>query len=118
MAKNSLLFLSLAMIMAACATKEEGKEENFGDRLYADIVNLSDTYADSLSNASDSTAKERLFKAYNRKLDSINMVYPPETDLQMSHEQNEVLYRKIMKVREEWLAELPDSLPKDTIIED
>lgn len=107
------------LIAASCSTQvAEKKEEDLSAKLYAEYKALAEAYADSLKNASDSSAAGRLLNAYDARLYALMMKYPPETDAQFSESQNDTLFqitRQILQYQSRAIKGRPDTIAAPSV---
>lgn len=90
-------------------------------------MQLLNTYIDSIENCTDSLTLQNLRRNFDNKITSLNFEFPPDTDLDMSEEENDsliVLYKKMKSsilhrdsviMRKIPLDSLSSNLVKDTL---
>lgn len=91
----SFVFLS---VFASCKQKEEktGKEIPF--QLFQESVLTLIEYGDKISLAKDSMEVDSLEELYEKRITDINFSFPPDTDLKLSPQENDSLYKLILDI--------------------
>lgn len=93
---TSLLFFS-------CHKKEETDNNVEAEILFENSIELIKDYTYQIKNASDSAQIDSLSKTLEKKITEINFSVPPQTDLKLSEEENDSIFKlmKIMKTEQE-----------------
>lgn len=122
------IILSMIFFFISCAKKEQFSLREQASSLYKESCELLELYTDSMSIAKDSLAVEGLEFRLDDKLAKINFRYPPNTDLEISEDENSNIIKltdRYVSIRDSLLYRfahpvelLPDSLlnASDTIV--
>ncbi len=85
--------LMLALIASAgCGKSDDNSARIEADALYRNVVSLTRKYTDSLRLAKDSTTVNGLMLRYEAAIARLNMDAPPETDFNLTEDQNDTIH--------------------------
>lgn len=85
--------LMLALIASAgCGKSDDNSARLEAEALYRNVVNLTRKYTDSLRQAKDSTMVNGLMLRYEAAIARLNMDAPPETDFNLTEDQNDTIH--------------------------
>lgn len=112
-----ILFVAiLATVLSGCSEKAPTPQQEAVPGLYSGTIKILHSYNDSLSRANDSATVLRLMDNLLVKLTRLNFELPPNTDLELSEDENDTIYKltsKIIALRDKRLSSLSrDSLAK------
>lgn len=111
-------------VLLSCHGKPEHENNEAARQLFLKSKHLTEEYIDSLEHAKDSTSINRMVENFNVKLTTVNYQFPPDTDLDLTEEENDSLIRMFNRVettvakRLKGFAEkeTTDSISKDSIV--
>ncbi len=107
------------LLTVGCKEKAPSPQELAAPDLFSGVTGTLAAYTDSLMKAPDSLAVERLMEHLTDKLTKVNFNQPANTDLALSEDENDSIYKltsKLMSARADRLEALSkDSLPADTL---
>lgn len=66
-------------------------------QLFAKSKALIELYTDSVKNVADSASFLRMINAFDNKLSKVNFQFPPDTDLDLTFEENDTIIRMLDK---------------------
>lgn len=115
------LLITIPFLLAACSGKESNKQAEDAQNLFAQTLQISKTYTDSLLRAKDSTAVLSLSKRLEERLADLNFSFPPDTQLFISEGENDTLIAisdRFVFLRDSLLHRFAHPLPKDTLPKD
>lgn len=119
--RNLLILLFVIITLSNCSGDEKTNKVNLSHELYNQSIALTKAYIDTLKRTPDSVNVSALMHRYEEQLTAINMKFPPGTDMNMSPDRNENLYRltqTLTKLRRKHPGSMDpyvDSLKNDTI---
>lgn len=123
LAAFATLGMSLSLLCACNGNKNHDNNEA-ARQLFLKSKHLTEEYIDSIQHAADSLAVSRMVENFNVKLTTVNYQFPPDTDLDLTEEENDSLIRMFTRFgatvekRLKGFApkkESPDSIAKDSI---
>lgn len=82
---------SILYLASACGHEEGSSARPEATDLYSRTVSITRGYISKIESASDSATIDSLFSRYRDEIDSINYLYPPETDYHMNEGQNDTI---------------------------
>ena len=89
----SICTLSLLPCFTFCAEKNKEVKERASTLLFSEISQLYKTYTDSVE-TSNSIEEINFYKEnFEKKITDINYSYPPNTDLEMTEEENDSIIK-------------------------
>lgn len=108
-------------LFTSCRNNDKRIDHTVADQLFAKSVKLIELYTDSIANASDSASFNRMVKDFDEKIAKVNFQFPANTDLQMTHDENDSIIHmldRLVKTRKDKEKALcsKDSLDKDSTI--
>lgn len=112
--------LALSLGIFSCKSDKNESERNAAVELYSLTCEVANSYIDSLSNAKDSIEVNRLFEAFDARIDEINMSVRPDTDYELSEDENDTIAQlldRISEVRSERLKALRSSGLTPTVMD-
>ena len=124
--KNFIISATSILVMTALLSchrnNNEGNHE-VARQLFMKSMYLTEKYIDSLEQAKDSAALNRIVENFNLKITSVNYEFPPDTDLDLSEEENDSLIRMFKRIDSTVGKKLKsfaektanDSIPADSI---
>lgn len=83
----------LALPLSGCGNKDTSADHDVAHQLFIKSVRMISVYIDSISNAPDSAALQRIDRNFNAKLTTLNYEFPPDIDLELNEEENDSLIR-------------------------
>ncbi len=89
--------LSLLFVFgsSSCSSHAEQETQREANNLYEETYKLVKLYTDSMRNAPDSAAVAALSANYERRIAKLNFQYKPDTDLDMTEQENDTLFKLI-----------------------
>lgn len=84
--------------LSSCKGNKDQNNHDAAGQLFMKSMYLTEEYIDSIRNASDSAAVNRIFENFNLKLTTVNYQFPPDTDLELSEEENDSLIRMFTRL--------------------
>lgn len=127
MKSYSFISALLLILLSSCIHADSNEKNDESNLLFRKSVQLLNTYIDSIENCTDSLTLQNLRRNFDNKITSLNFEFPPDTDLDMSEEENDsliVLYKKMKSsilhrdsviMRKIPLDSLSSNLVKDTL---
>lgn len=92
--------LGLLSLLCSCSGGARPETVDDTDSLYRGSMALLDLYTDSIGHAPDSASAAGAFGRFQEKFDSLNFAVAPNTDLQLTEEENDTLYARLIRIRE------------------
>ena len=77
----------------SCTNKEKDTKNEDANLLFDKSVELIKDFSQKLSNASDSVQIDSLISTFEKKITELNFSFPPNTDLKLSEQENDSLYK-------------------------
>ena len=117
--------LGMTAMLSCHRNNNEGNHE-VARQLFMKSMYLTEEYIDSLEQAKDSAAVNRMVEDFNLKITTVNYEFPPDTDLDLSEEENDSLIRMFKRIDSTVDKKLKDfagksandSIPADSIAVD
>ena len=114
---NAFIFVTL-LIFSSCKEKEDTNHSDEARELFSLSAELIQSISREIAVASDSSSVDSLSKVFEKKITDINFMVPPQTDLKLTEQENDSLFKlmKLMKtISQEKLSSLaviesPDSI--------
>ena len=97
------------LIFISCTHKKEKTTDEPARRLFDKSAVLSVDFIKQIQFAKDSVEVDSIIERFEKKLTEINFSFPPETDYNLTEEENDSLFRlfqEINRVKEEKLKSL------------
>ena len=94
--------------MISCGNKKESRRSGDADVLFTQSVNLLNQITQQLTFAKDSLSVDSLSDLFEKKIVEINFSVSPETDLNLTEQENDSLsklYRKYLSIKSTKLIE-------------
>lgn len=121
----ALAILAIALLFSCHSNNNQGNHE-VARQLFMKSMYLTEEYIDSLEQAKDSASVSRIVENFNLKITTVNYQFPPDTDLDLSEEENDSLIRMfkrldttVAKKLKAFAGGMPnDSIPSDSIAAD
>lgn len=88
-----LLVLTLFLVMMACQQKRETDNGVDATQLFNQSAELMIEMTNQIRNATDSSMIDSLSKLYEKRVIDINFSFPPQTDLKLSEQDNDSLFK-------------------------
>ena len=118
-----MAILVAVTVLLSCHGNADHENNEAARQLFLKSKHLTEEYIDSLEHAKDSTAINRMVENFNIKLTTVNYQFPPDTDLDLTEEENDSLIRMFKRVESTvskklkgFAAKEPtDSLAKDSV---
>ncbi|MDE5996811.1 MAG: hypothetical protein K2G77_01215 [Muribaculaceae bacterium] len=105
-----IAFISMSLgCFCGCKPEKNIKDRSEATEMYGKICKLTKEYAESLTNAPDSSAWALLCNEFEEKLDKISFSYPPDTDLLLTEGQNDTIHLLMLdyiKARDERIHDI------------
>lgn len=104
--------------LAGCRNSGSGHDHAMARRLFEKSASLILLYTDSLRNVADSASLKRMNEDFQDKITKINFEFPPETDLDLSQQENDSLVNlldSLVAVRNEKIKRLILANPSDSL---
>ena len=109
--------------MVACQNKDsKDKNDEEASHLFTKSAELIISFTNQLENAQDSTSIDSIINNLEKKLVDLNFSFPPNTDLKLTEQENDSLYKLMQKYKEVRNKRLhnpyilkEDSIRKDSI---
>ena len=117
----------LAMtILPSCHRNNNKGNHEVARQLFMKSMYLTEEYIDSLDQARDSASINRIVENFNLKITTVNYEFPPDTDYDLSEEENDSLIRMFKRMDATVDKKLKtfagktanDSIPADSIAVD
>ncbi len=116
----SLIFLTF---LFACNGSRGNENNEAARQLFIKSRYLTEEYIDSIKLAKDSASLNRMVENFNIKLTTVNYEFPPDTDLDITEEENDSLIRMFTRFKTTVDDRLkgfaqknsPDSISKDSV---
>lgn len=91
----TLVFLSLV----SCGKKEKNEEEAPARSLFKESTQLISVTTKKIQQAKDSTAIDSLIDLFEKNLTDLNFKYPPETDMELTEQENDSIIKLVEKMQ-------------------
>lgn len=112
------LLLILIVLFSACKKAVKDDQKVYALTLYENSVELLNKVRDSIDEAQDSTQVDSLYALMEKKMTEINFSVPPETDLKLSEQENDSIYKLlsgINNLRQKKLEEFSVKFLRDSV---
>lgn len=103
-----IIFLIVCPFVISCGNKKESRRSGDADVLFTQSVNLLNQITQQLTFAKDSLSVDSLSDLFEKKIVEINFSVSPETDLNLTEQENDSLsnlYRKYLSIKSAKLIE-------------
>lgn len=103
-----IIFLIVCPFVISCGNKNESRRSGDADVLFTQSVNLLNQITQQLTFAKDSLSVDSLSDLFEKKIVEINFSVSPETDLNLTEQENDSLsklYRKYLSIKRAKLIE-------------
>ena len=110
-------FIMLAFL-SACKKKEDITQYDEARYLFDESTKLIQTVTADIAVATDSISIDSLSKVFEKKIVEINFSYPPQTDLKLTEQENDSIYKlmqTMLALKEEKLSSFSKIIETDTI---
>lgn len=118
MKKYTLLFSLPIMLFYSCRHHSNSEVTDAADMLFKKSQSLVLSYIDSMSQAPDSASFHTLIRNFDNKMTALNYEFPPDTDLALSEEQNNILiklYSRFERVKQHRDSVINNNIPIDSV---
>ena len=114
--------IGMTALLSCHHNNNQGNHE-VARQLFMKSMYLTEEYIDSLEQARDSASINRIVENFNLKITTVNYQFPPDTDLDLSEEENDSLIRMFKRMDSTVEKKLKafagksasDSIPADSI---
>lgn len=89
--------LAMTLLPSCHHNNNQGNHE-VARQLFMKSMYLTEEYIDSLEQARDSASINRIVENFNLKITTVNYQFPPDTDLELSEEENDSLIRMFKRM--------------------
>ena len=110
------IFLIAFGILCSCRKQETKDNDEMARNLFTNSSLLLKDFSEKINNANDSTEVDSLWQELEHKLVEINFSVPPETDLKLTEEENDSIY-KLMEDLKRTRNEILEGLSKNRDME-
>lgn len=93
----AIVILGMTFMFSCHGNKNQGNHE-VARQLFMKSMYLTEEYIDSLENAKDSASVSMMVEHFNLKITTVNYQFPPDTDLDLSEEENDSLIRMFKRM--------------------
>lgn len=93
----AVLFMPALILSAGCRNQGNERDHAMAAQLFAKSKALIELYTDSVKNVADSASFLRMINAFDNKLSKVNFQFPPDTDLDLTFEENDSIIRMLDK---------------------
>ena len=103
-----IIFLIVCSFVISCGNKKESRRSGDADVLFTQSVNLLNQITQQLTFAKDSLSVDSLSDLFEKKIVEINFSVSPETDLNLTEQENDSLsklYGKYLSIKRAKLIE-------------
>ena len=98
---RAIIIISFLTLITAACSKEQTRERSDDCRfLYKESLKLIRSSQKAIENATDSMQADSLYLSFQTKLDSLNFIVGPNTDLELTEEENDTIFRNLMELKE------------------
>lgn len=118
MKKELLTSFLLLFLFIACGKNNDSDNYEEARLLFSQSAELIIDTTQKIELSNDSSAIDSLSRLYEKKITDINFSIPPETDLKLTEQENDSLFKlmvNMQRTKEDKLKKLAESLP-DTIM--
>ncbi|MCH5227508.1 MAG: hypothetical protein J1F16_06825 [Muribaculaceae bacterium] len=106
MKKFPAFFLPLFIIITSCGKKEDTTGSEDARQLFTlSAINILE-FTERISNSKDSSEIDSLTQLFEKTITDINFSVPPETDLKLTEQENDSLFKLLKQMRSETQARL------------
>ena len=88
-----LLFSFILISLFSCKEKHKTISSQEAEELFNNSAELIINVTSQINQACDSAAVDSLYAVYEKKITDINFSVPPETDLKLTEQENDSLFR-------------------------
>lgn len=92
------LFLFFLASLCSCGEKEVKEDQIYSRQLFQDSSNEIIKYINYISCATDSTQLDSISQRFEKRITEINFSYPPDTDLNLTEEENDSLFKLLTQL--------------------
>lgn len=93
----AIALMAMTILFSCHGHNNQGNHE-VARQLFMKSMYLTEEYIDSLEHAKDSAAVNRMVENFNLKITTVNYQFPPDTDLDLSEEENDSLIRMFKRI--------------------
>lgn len=111
------IYFIIGLSLFSCGQKENKIEADNASTLFNESVLIISQISNRISLAKDSDEVDSLFEIFDKKITEINFSFPPETDFNMTEEDNDSIFKlleNLQKIRALKLKNLAD-IKQDSI---
>ena len=92
-------FIILVFFLTSCEKKESNDNSEEARQLFSESADLILDITSKINSASDSTTIDSLSRLYEKRITDINFSYPAETDLKLTEQENDSLFKLIVSMK-------------------
>lgn len=97
--KRITAFVLTYSLLISCNKKEDKNNSDEARELFQQTTMLIDDISRKISQASDSATIDSLSKFYEKKITDINFSFPPQTDLILTEQENDSIFKLMEEMR-------------------
>lgn len=90
---KAIIITFFTIIFASCSSHDNKQDFDVAHQLFEKTIRMTEGYIDSISNAPDSAALQKLAEHFDDRIATLNYQFPPDTDLLMSEDENDSIIR-------------------------
>ena len=110
-----LLGSFLVISMISCVKKENKEQNEDSQKLFEQSALLIKEFSEKIKTAQDSASVDSLSELFEKKLTQINFDFPAETDLKLSEQDNDSLFKLIRQYQNIKILKLSELEKTDTL---
>lgn len=106
--------------LGSCKEKEVDKSQEDARKLFDESATTIKSFINALKTSSDSLMIDSLMKAFDKKMVDTNFSFPPETDLKMTEQENDSLYKLMLdlqNLKKDKLESFSYSMENDSLVD-
>lgn len=100
MKRFNLIFWVSLVLFSSCGKKEHENKVEDGRILFSESAALIIKYTKDLQNVTDSASFDSLTASFEKKLVDLNYKFPPNTDLKLTEQENDSLFKLLQKYKD------------------
>lgn len=99
MRKRNVFLILLSFCLLSCSKKDISENDVAAHDLFAHSSSMIIDFTNQLKNSSDSAMVDSINELFERKIVEINFVYPANTDLKLTEQENDSLFYLLQNYR-------------------
>lgn len=97
---KKIVYILTLLVCLSCAKKEDDNEMQEAQSLFQETVALISDYSTKIQNSKDSAEVDNLMAEFDKKLTDINFSYPSNTDLLLTEQDNDSIFKLMQNLKD------------------